>query len=139
MTRGFLRSVCRALIGVVLLAQMTVAAYACPGLASGSKMNGVMDSATPTDAAIDQQAADCAGMAGPIDPELANLCAEHCRHGQQSDRAATLTVPAALLSPLYMAAPAPAPALAPRPAADTVSARTAASPPLAIRHCCFRI
>lgn len=139
MTRGFLRSVCRALIGVVLLAQMAVAAYACPGLASGSKMNGVMDLATPADTAMDQQAADCAGMAGPMDPEFANLCAEHCRHGQQSDQAATLTVPSALLNALYTTPPAPEPAVALRPAADTVSARAAASPTLAIRHCCFRI
>ncbi len=89
--------------------------------------------------AADLQMADCAGMAGPMDPEFANLCAEHCHHGQQSDRAATLTVPAALLTALYITPLAPEPAVAPRPAADTTSALAAASPPLAILHCCFRI
>ncbi len=146
MTRSFLRSVCRALIGVVLLAQMAVSAYACPGLSSGSTMNGSMPAAGSMDGAAmvlagaaDQRAADCAGMAGPMDPEFANLCAEHCRHGQQSDQAATLTVPAALLTALYNTPLAPEPAVAPRPAADSTSALAAASPPLAILHCCFRI
>jgi len=84
------------------------------------------------------QATACAGMAG-MDPELTNLCAEHCRQGQQSDQAATLTVPAALLSALYTTPPAPEPVVAPRPAAAATSALAAASPPLAILHCCFRI
>ena len=40
LTRDFMtmRSVCRALIGAVLLAQMAVSAYACPGLLSASAM-----------------------------------------------------------------------------------------------------
>lgn len=146
MTRGFLRSVCRALIGVVLLAQIAVSAYACPGLPPGAKMGGMMSSASSTDGAeralaeaADQQAADCAGMAGPMDPEFANLCAEHCHHGQQSDQASTLTVPAALLTALYFTPLAPEPFVARRPAAAATSAMAAASPPLAILHCCFRI
>jgi hypothetical protein len=145
-TRSFSRSVCRALIGVVLLAQMAVSAYACPGLSSGAKMGGPMSSVSSMDVAdkaltkvADQQAADCAGMAGPMDPEFANLCAEHCHHGQQSDQAATLTVPAALLTALYITPLAPEPYVAPRPAAAAKSALAAASPPLAILHCCFRI
>ena len=147
MTRSFLRSVCRALIGVVLLAQMVVSAYACPGLATGATMN--MSTASPAstrdDASHDiattamAQATDCAEMAGPMDPDFANLCAEHCHHGQQSDQAATLTVPAALLNALYITPLAPEPYVAPRPAAAATSALAAASPPLAILHCCFRI
>lgn len=147
MTRGFLRSVCRALIGAVLLAQMAVSAYACPGLASGAMMNMPAVSAVPTgDEASQGVAADasdqaiaCADMAGPMDPDFANLCAEHCHHGQQSDQAATLTVPAVLLTALYVTPLAAEPVVAPRPAANATSALVAASPPLAILHCCFRI
>lgn len=147
MTRCFLRSVCRALIGVVLLAQIAVSAYACPGLASGAVMN--MSSVLPVstgdetsqgiaDIAADQAVA-CAEMAGSIDSDFANLCAEHCHQGQQSDRAAKMNVPTALLTALYITPLAPEPFIAPRPAAAGTSAMAAASPPLAILHCCFLI
>ena len=149
MKRQFLRTVCRALVGVVLFAQLAVSAYACPGLASAASMKMQMAAAAAaapdggsSDAAIatsDRQAPNCEGMAGPMDPEFANLCAEHCHHGQQSDRTATLTVPAALLKPLYVTPLAPQPVVAPRPAADTTSALVAASPPHTLLHCCFRI
>lgn len=89
--------------------------------------------------AADPQVADCAGMAGPMDPQFANLCAEHCHHGQQSDQVATLTVPAALLTALYITPLAPEPVVAPHPAAAGMSALVAASPPHTVLHCCFRI
>jgi hypothetical protein len=149
-----MRSVCRVLIGAVLIAQMAVSAYACPGLSPGASMNASMNAAMnppmPSAASIDsaanapavsndRHAGDCAGMAGPMDPEFTNLCAEHCRQGQQSDQAATLSVPAVLLTALYTTPLAPEPAAAPRTAANTTSALAAAAPPLAILHCCFRI
>ena len=146
MTRSFVRSVSRALIGVVLLAQMAVSAYACPGLASAAAMN--MPTASPASTRDDtskdaataaEQAIACADMAGPMDPEFTNLCAEHCHYGQQSDQAATLTVPVVLLTAFYITPLAPAPFVAPRPAAAATSALAAASRPLAILHCCFRI
>lgn len=144
MSRHFLRSICRMLIGVVLLAQMAVSAYACPGLA-GAKMQ--MSSAaavaggqpSASDDGTVQAMPNCDDMAGAMDPSFANLCAEHCHQGQQSDQAATLTVPAALLSALYITPLAPEPAATPRPAADATSALVAASPPHTILHCCFRI
>ncbi len=145
MTRHFLRQICRALIGVVLFAQLAVSAYACPGLARAAHMpmGGVaVADANPhaaTAATAVSQPMDCASMAGPMDPEFANLCAEHCHHGQQSQQASTLTVPAALLNALYVTPLAPEPVVAPRPAADTTSALVAASAPHAILHCCFRI
>lgn len=147
MTRQFLRTICRALIGVVLFAQLAVSAYACPGLSpsSGMKMQmagpAASDGGSP-DAAMataDRQAPNCEDMAGPMDPEFANLCAEHCHHGQQSDQAATLTVPSALLSALYVTPQVPEPVAEPRPAANATSALVAASPPHTILHCCFRI
>ena len=147
MTRQFLRTVCRALIGVVLFAQLAVSAYACPGLSFAASMKMQMAAtAAPdggsTDAAMamaDRQVPNCEDMAGPMDSEFANLCAEHCHRGQQSDQAFTLTVPAALLNALYLTPLAPEPVVAPRPAANATSARVAASAPLAILHCCFRI
>ncbi len=134
MTPRLLRSVCRALIGVVLLAQLAVAAYACPGLASaaGMKMASGAD-------ATSQPMPDCEGMSDAMDPAFAALCAEHCHQGQQSDQAATLAVPAPVLTALYQTAPAPEPGVAPRPVAASTSALAAAFPPHAILHCCFRI
>ena len=147
MTRQFLRTVCRALIGVVLFAQLAVSAYACPGLSSAASMKMQMAAAAAPDdgstdsamAAAKLQSPNCEDMAGPMDPEFANLCAEHCHHGQQSDQASTLTVPAALLNALYVTPLAPEPIVAPRPAANATSALVAASPPHTILHCCFRI
>lgn len=147
MTRIFLRSLCRALIGVVLLAQIAVSAYACPGRATDAAMSMLTASPAPSrDGAnegmpttVMEHAIDCADMAGSMDTEFANLCAEHCHHGQQSHEAATLTVPAVLLTVLYTTSMAPEPVVAPRPAAAATSALAAASPPLAILHCCFRI
>ncbi len=75
-----------------------------------------------------------------MDSQNANLCAEHCKFGQQSDQASTLTVPAALLMALYVAPQvSTAPLAGLRPAAATPSALVAASPPHTILHCCFRI
>jgi hypothetical protein len=78
---------------------------------------------------------------GPLDPQNANLCAEHCKFGQQSDQASTLTVPAALLMALYVAPQVSTALLAGlrRPAAATPSALVAASPPHTVLRCCFRI
>lgn len=147
MTRQFLRTVCRALIGVVLFAQLAVSAYACPGLTAAGGMTMQVSSPAAADpqptgtamAATGQAAMNCEDMAGAMDSSFANLCAEHCQHGQQSDQASTLSVPAALLNALYVTPLAPGPVVAPRHAANATSALVAASPPHTILHCCFRI
>ena len=143
MTRQFLRTICRALIGVVMLTQMAIAAYACPGVARSAAMAMTMQMASVTasdfDAADASPTMDCEGMAGPIDPDFANLCAEHCRHGQQSDQASTLTVPPVLLNALYDTSPAPVPGASPGHVVDAASGRVAAVPPHALLHCCLRI
>lgn len=77
-----MRTIGRALIGIVLFAQLAVSAYACPGLASAAGMKMQMAAAAAsggrsTDsamAAADRQAPNCEDMAGPMDPEFANLC-----------------------------------------------------------------
>ena len=135
------------LIGVVLFAQFAVAAYACPGLSvAGTPKPGMVipvvaevQSMGTDRVSITLAAMDCDDMVGSMDPSFTNLCAEHCRQGHQSDQAATLTLPAALLTALYRLPLAPEPpALSPRQSAEEVSALAAASPPHAILHCCFR-
>lgn len=119
-----------ALVGVLLFAQLAVAAYACPGL-------GVAQ-------AVEAEAAgtpmvDCEAMAGAFDPAAPNLCAEHCKFGQQSDHAAKLNVPAAVLAVLYLTVPPPLHTPPPQSMAASISALVAASPAHAIAHCVFRI
>ena len=147
MTRQFLRTICRALVGAVLFAQLAVAAHACPGLSSAATVQAQRSAAASSGvesigaamAGSVQPPMNCEDMAGPMDTDFANLCAEHCHHGQQSNQSATLTAPAALLNALYIAPLASEPLFAPRPAAAVANALVAASPPLAILHCCFRI
>lgn len=159
MKRRFVRGLARCLAGVLFLAQMTVAAYACPGLsltiAAGVPMGQMLAmtqtleaaasqaelSSDPAAAAADAMAAQmpgCSDMAAAMDPDAANLCAEHCKYGQQIDHASTLTVPAVILNALYTTPVVP-PAPLPRSAAALTGAPVAASPPHAILHCVFRI
>lgn len=150
MTRGLVRMVARGLIGMLLFAQLAIAAYACPALSaslaggSSSEMSMPMvqdaDAAAPEDArGSSMQGSPCADMVGATDASSGNLCAEHCKYGQQSDHASTLTVPAVLLSALYPMTPwAPETPPPPRSAAASLSALVAASPPHAILHCVSR-
>ncbi len=149
MTRTLRRIVCRGLIGVMLFAQLAVAAYACAGLESAAKpaqpMSGVavQDDRVACGEAMSDMAADgrlagCDQMPGMLDPASPNLCAEHCRYGQQSDRTATPTVPVVVLSSLYTVPAVPQASSPARPSAASDSARAAAATPLAILHCRFR-
>lgn len=129
-----------------MFAQLAISAYACPRMSPVATMQAQMAAeasslvSTGVSMAVSgQPPSGCEGMAVSMDPDFANLCAEHCRHGQQSDQSASLTVPAALLTALYTTPLAPVPAVMSRLTADTNSALAAASPPLAILHCCFRI
>ncbi|MEO6032106.1 MAG: hypothetical protein ABIP61_09430 [Burkholderiaceae bacterium] len=152
MSLRFLRLICRALVGVVLFAQIAISAHACTTLPPDATTVGMAVAMAPVDrlgivsndpirAALERQAVACADMAEAMDDPSANLCAEHCRHGDQSGQSASLTVPAALLNALYVMTAAPEPLMAPRAAAaaDRTRARAASSPPHAILHCCFRI
>ncbi len=156
MNRGFVRGLARCLAGVLFLTQMTVAAYACPGLSptiAAGALAGHMQpmaqrsspaappvevSSDPGAAATAAQMPDCSDMASAMDPDAANLCAEHCKYGQQSDHASTLTVPAVILNALYTTPVVP-PAPLPCSAAARMCTPVATSPPHAILHCVFRI
>lgn len=115
---------------VLLLAQFSIAAYACPAMAM------------PDEASVAETVATSAdnGVADPLDASAPNLCAAHCQFGQQSaDHAAATIVPAALPAALYTL-----PAATERDGLVGLAPRhpplqTAAPPPLAILHCCFRI
>jgi hypothetical protein len=137
MSRALLRRVAACLAGVLLSAQVAIAAYACPGMASAP--------VDPHEVANEpaMPMVNCDGMSGAsgaaLDPAAPNLCAEHCKYGQQSDQAGTLSAPTAALALLYAVPPLPAHAIPPRPAAASISALVAASPPHAIAHCVYRI
>ncbi len=145
MTRSLMHLIARGLIGVLLFAQLAIAAYACPALSSGAmdtapsaSMQMASDASTAVEASVDASTPPCGDMLGMTDAGSPNLCAEHCKFGQQSDHASTLTVPVALLSPLLLTPWAPETTQPPRPAAASLSALVAASPPHAILHCVYR-
>ena len=147
MRRGFLRAVARGLIGVLLTAQMAIAAYACPALLSPSAAHlpnpaAEVSADEQSDASVAAplaRANNCDDMTGAMDPLSANLCAEHCKYGQQSDQASTLNAPVAVLVALYANPLVPETAPPPHPAAASMSALVAASPPHTLLHCVFRI
>lgn len=140
MTRGLLRNIARALIGVMLFTQLAIAAYACPkhlqAAAQGTAANvvGAPDAGDAT-----QPASPCEEMAGmpatALDSTSPNLCAEHCRYGQQSGQTSTIDVPVPFLTALYCMPPIHDTAALSRAAAASSRAVVAASPPASIRHC----
>ena len=135
MKRSIVRELARCLVCVLFLAQLTVAAYACPAVASAMAVSA--SQGLTADAATASMP-NCSEMAGALDPDAPNLCAEHCKYGQQSDHASTLTVPAVILHALYTT-PAVPPTPLPQCTAALMGAPVAASPPHAILHCVFRI
>lgn len=142
--RALSNQICRMLIGVLLFAQFAVASYACPGLLAMNVITPAVSMPAAADDAADPGPTASTAMppgCGQMDQDAANLCAEHCRYGQQSaDTAPVPVVAAPVPALLYMlpleadslkgcvqALPAPDPVLAVRP------------PPHAILHCVYRI
>ena len=151
MTHAFRRIVCRAMMGILLFAQLAVASYACPALSSAKNATPEMtvmllqSGMSANDADSGQAMASSAGrmmecdpMSG-LDPAAANLCFEHCHNGQQSDQTQVPTVPAVLLTSFLIVPRMPLVALPVRPNAASAEHLAAAFPPHAILHCCFRI
>lgn len=135
MSRSLQCRVARWLVGVLLLAQMAVASYACPALSAALRAGEAPQAAAQAMAAA---VPDCSEMAGAPDPGSPNLCAEHCKYGQQSDQAPTLVLPVALLMVLYTMAPAPDAAL-PGATAAAQAARLAPPPGHTLLHCVYRL
>lgn len=129
LTRTIKQWVCHLMVGLMLFAQMSMAAYACPGMASGSEQASDMTTMV-----------NCDQMVNQLDKAQPNLCAEHCHHTQQSDQTQVPTLPAMLLISLYTVSPA---ASASAPSWPTLAVQDslleAAPPPLSILNCCFRL
>ena len=146
-SRAMSKTISRALIGVLLFAQFAVASYACPGLmGSAAKADGKAGVAITATASVQVSAAATPASMPPacdqMDPAAANLCAEHCRFGQQSaDTAPAPIVHVAIPTLLYPLPLEPQRLLGSGrafPAADA-SLVAALSPPHTILHCVFRI
>ena len=145
LSRSISKTISRLLIGVLLFAQFAVASYACPGL------KGLKSTVTDGAGAVILSAAPEATRAQPaamppgcdqIDPDAANLCAEHCHQGQQSaDTAAAPVVGLGIPTFLYSLPLQQQHSLGSGrsfPASDS-RLDAAPGPPHAILHCVFRI
>lgn len=136
--RAFRTLICRVLIGVLLFAQLAVASYACPSLSGKLSMpQGDPASAMAAASMLADMGPDC----DQIDNEAANLCAEHCRFGQQSaDTAPAPMVFAPVPALLYWlpAEPESTPEFV-RSYRSRDAVLEAPPPPHAILHCVFRI
>lgn len=111
----------------LLFAQLAVAAYECPDLTVSAMSVKATQNAMP----------GCTDM----DMAQANLCQAHCASAHQSLDTPAAPHVAAFVSCGLVAVLAEADnasSTAPPPASSTLLTRTT-SPPLAIRHCCFRI
>ena len=126
------KAISRLLIGVVLFAQFAAAGYACPSLMGTAAMaDGQPATAAAIPPGYDQ-----------IDPDAANLCAEHCHQGQQSaDTASAPVVNLGIPAFLYSLPLEPQHSLGSGRSFPASDARldAAPEPPHAILHCVFRI
>ena len=149
-SRAIRKSISRMLVGVLLFAQLAVASYACPSLRGMDSVTMSMSSSVVAPmmslAAVEAPpAVQSTGMppgCDQIDSDAANLCAEHCRQGQQSaDTAAAPAVSPGIPTFLYSIPIEPQHVRGSGrsfPAPDA-SVDAAPEPPHAILHCVFRI
>ena len=146
LSRSLTSQICRALIGVLLFAQLAVAAYACPGLAATSVSKAMSGAMTLPVAAQDQsmgsdKAVSGCDQMGRMDSAAPNLCLEHCRAGHQSsDTAPAPVVFAATPALLYVLPTGLEPVAGSSPSLPATDALLAsAPPPHAVLHCVLRI
>jgi hypothetical protein len=136
LSRTSIKLICHALVGVFLFAQLVVSGYACPALAPAS----ALAPSSVVAAQADEVAAMPAGCE-QMDPDAANLCAEHCKYGQQGNNAEpSPPALAPVLVELY-ALPFWADLCEATSIAGTrahAPAYVAQSPPHAILHCVLR-
>ncbi len=145
MRKSLMRRFARALVLILLLAQWAVASHACQmgnlGMASGDMSNASAMEQTPVDASARSTAMpmpDCDSMDAMTAYGQDKLCSDHCNYGDQSALSFDATVPAAVLSVLFVR-PAPVDTASPRRASAAVlNALTLAAPPHAILHCVRR-
>lgn len=118
------------LVGVValLFAQLAGSAYACPFLVQSMAES----TTTATGEAVVPSAV--------LDPGAPALCEQHCQYGTQNVNDAPQALAGVALAPAFVVTIAQHVVVAASPATAAQPSRLyAASPPLAIRNCCFRI
>lgn len=143
MRPSLFRWIAKGLVGLMLFAQMALAAYAClapdgdsPSAWAEAAVNtsGEWQVSTPAPAG---GIADCHELLdGPITTS-SNLCTEHCKYGHQSEQVPSVSAPAVSMIARYQLPPPPD-ALGPRPGPAFLDALAVASPPHAILHCVLR-
>ena len=134
------RFIARLLAGVLLFAQMAVAAYACPVMLDGSTNGPAHSAVMGMGDAATMQSAGMESQLGAMDPDLPNLCLGHCQYGQQNaDSTSSPALPAVLLTSLYTLPSLEQSAGLARPTATASGPPSLADPPHAILHCCFRL
>lgn len=149
------RPVIRSMIGVLMFAQMAIAAYACPNLpkatlaGAGAGMQSQVQEVMPADANHLIQASPAMGAANAshskpvdceeVDVEAPNLCAEYCKQGQQrADHTPTSTIAPLILTELYSLMQSTAAPMAEAAYYVPGMLLRAEGPPHAIEHCCLR-
>ena len=122
-----------AVIAVIslLFTQLALASYVCPGMTMPDRMEMAM---------ADNSAHDMAGCTG-MDIQQPGLCHAHDHTGQQSlDKPDVPQVPPFAAMGLVLIVQTIDLSVPPATAgSETISLAHATAPPLAIRHCCFRI
>ena len=140
-TRSLKRIISVALLGVLLSAQMAVAAYICPAQMAQMAQMGQTSEMAQTASAMPTPMPGCdMGSDGAaMDPDAPGLCHATCYAAGQSDQTHPLKLPVATLHSLpfvLMLSPLAEPG-------RTLPARplwsVAAAPPLSVLYCCFRI
>lgn len=114
----------------LLFMQLAVAGYVCPG--AGSKVSDI--------SAMAEADMPCAqSMTLNMDEEQPNLCQAYCQAGQQTADKYEIPAPVAITAlPPDFTLPVVTPVLQGAPLQAPHLMRTTA-PPVAIRHCCFRL
>lgn len=128
-----------ALIALIslLFMQLAVASYACPGMATALRGHAM---AAGSDSGMHDMH-HMPGCAGGIDKQQPGLCHAHGHASQQSlDKPEPPPVqPFVAVALTQVLSPIDATYHPSRPAQDALFLTRATAPPLAIRHCCFRI
>jgi hypothetical protein len=139
--RTMRRFIARLLAGVMVFAQMAVAAYGCT-----NALDLALEAATPSGMAFGMAGAAMTGATdgyaghGMMDPAQPNLCAAHCQSGQQNAAGKPAPeVPITMPVSLYPQAPLALPSGALLVSTARDGPPPMADPPHALLHCCYRI
>lgn len=140
MSRSTARFIARLLIGVLVFAQLAVAAYACTVTSAGAG-GGHVGATVAGSQALDEAALDLGSAdAMPMDAVQPALCVAHCRSGHQQAEIKPLpSPPMGMMAAFYNL----------EPLAEGIEVTAAmpmvglsppqAEPPHTILHCCWRI